>query len=248
LVFQSVIYTYDGWYSVIYFGDEIENPGSGIPRAMMVSVLLLTGIYVLTNVAVLHLLPVAEVARQSLSVAPLAVALVGHYGDSLVYLLMIISLLALVNATLLDCPRVLYVMAEQGAGFRQLTRINAGGTPTVGLLATVAALFAMIISGSFESVLALCAFFSVAKYTLAYLALFLLRKKEPGTQRPYRAWGYPWTVGLVLVLSLVFLGAAVAADTRHSVYGLTVILGSCPAFLLLKRALRRGSSLSRYTE
>jgi APA family basic amino acid/polyamine antiporter len=96
-VVQSVIYTYDGWYSLIYFGDEIENPGREIPRAMMTSVLLLTGIYVLTNVAVLHVVPVTEMTRQTLSVAPLAVALVGQYGNGFVYLLMIVSLLALAN-------------------------------------------------------------------------------------------------------------------------------------------------------
>jgi len=106
-------------------------------------------------------------------------------------------------------------MAEDGAGFRQLTRVNVGGTPTVGLWATAAALFAMIISGSFQFV--------------------LLRKKEPETPRPYRAWGYPWTVGLVLFLSVIFLASALAADTRHSFYGLSVILASCPAFWLLKR-------------
>ena len=235
LVVQTVIYTYDGWYSVIYFGDEIENPGREIPRAMMTSVLLLAGIYVLTNVAVLHVVPVTEMTRQTLSVAPIAVALVGQYGNSFVYLVMIVSLLALANATLLDCPRVLYIMAEDGAGFRQFTRVNAGGTPTVGLWATAAALFLMIISGSFQFVLALGAFFFVAKYTLAYLAVFLLRKKEPETPRPYRAWGYPWTVGLVLFLSPIFLASALAADTRHSFYGLSVILASCPAFWLLKR-------------
>src|SRR5207245_2165731 len=106
-------------------------------------------------VAVLHVVSVTDMARQNLSVAPLAVVLIGRHSNSFVYLLMIDSLLALTNATLLDCPRVLYIMAKGGAGFRQLTRVNAGGTPTVGLLATAAALFAMIISGSFQFVMAL---------------------------------------------------------------------------------------------
>jgi basic amino acid/polyamine antiporter, APA family len=241
LVVQSVVYTYDGWYGVIYFGDEIENPGREIPRAMVLSVLLLSVIYVLTNVALLHAVSVKELARQTLSVAPLGVALVGQYGDTLVYLLMIVSLLALANATLLQCSRVLHVMSEYGAGLRQLTHVNSGGTPSVGLWITTATLFAMIVSGSFDFVLALGAFFFVAKYTLAYLALFLLRKKEPETPRPYRAWGYPWTVGVVLVLSLMFLGAAFAADTRHSLYGLTILLASCPMFWLVKRVSAAGA-------
>jgi APA family basic amino acid/polyamine antiporter len=208
---------------------------------MMISVLLLTLIYVLMNVALLHTVSVTELARQRLSVAPLGIALVGHYGDMLVYLLMIVSLLALANATLLDCSRVLYVMALDGAGFRQLTQVNAGGTPSVGLWVTTAMLFAMILSGSFQVVLALGAFFFVAKYTLAYLALFLLRKKEPETSRPYRAWGYPWTVGLVVLLSLMFLRAAFAADTRSSLYGLIILLASCPMFWLVKRVSAAGA-------
>ena len=61
----------------------------------------------------------------------------------------------------------------------------------------------------------------------------MLRVREPDRDRPYRAWGYPWTTGVALLGSVAFLVGAIAGDTRHSVYALLVLAVSYPVFRLM---------------
>jgi len=96
----------------------------------------------------------------------------------------------------------------------------------------VAASVGFILTGSFERVIAIMAFFFVADYALAYTAVFVLRWREPGTERPYRAWGYPWTTGIALAGSLAFLVGAVLSDTRNSLWSLGVLAVSYPLYKL----------------
>ena len=82
--------------------------------------------------------------------------------------------------------------------------------------------------------LAIVTFFFVTDYLFAYVAMFVLRWKEPNAERPYRAWGYPWTTGLALVGSLAFVAGALVSDTRNSLYALLVLALSYPLYLAFK--------------
>src|SRR5260370_21492326 len=113
-------------------------------------------------------------------------------------------------------------MPPVGLLTRRAAAVNKGGTPSA-LLLIVAASVGFILTGSFERVAAIMAFFFVADYALAYAAVFILRWREPETERPYRAWGYPWTTALALIGSLAFLAGAVWSDTRNSLYSLAVL-------------------------
>jgi basic amino acid/polyamine antiporter, APA family len=235
LVLQAVIYTYDGWYSVIYFGDEIRNPGREMPRSMLNGVYLLSAIYLLVNAALFHVLGVAGVANENLPVAALGRVIFGPAGNTVVRGLMVIALVSLVNSVVLSASRVLYAMTRDGWGARGMARVNRGGTPSVALFVTAAVSIAFLLSGSFEKALAVTTIFYVAKYTLSYLAVFWLRKREPAMPRPYRAWGYPWTTGAAVAGSLAFLAGAIVSDTRNSVYGFLILLGSYPIYRLARK-------------
>ncbi len=235
LVLQAVIYTYDGWYSVIYFGDEIHNPGREMPRSMLNGVYLLSAIYLLVNAALFHVLGVAGVANENLPVAALGRVIFGPTGNTVVRGLMVIALVSLVNSVVLSASRVLYAMTRDGWGARSMARVNRGGTPSVALFVTAAVSIAFLLSGSFEKALAVTTIFYVAKYTLSYLAVFWLRKREPAMPRPYRAWGYPWTTAAAVAGSLAFLAGAIVSDTRNSVYGFLILLGSYPIYRLARK-------------
>ncbi len=239
LVLQPVIYTFDGWYGSIYFGDEIKNPGREMPRSMLHSVFLLSAIYLLTNAALFHVLGVAGVAKGDLPVAALGAAIFGRAGDTAVRALMVVALVALVNGVILSATRVLYAMSCDGWGARALTRVNEGGTPSVALLLSTAAAMAFLLSGSFNRVIAVTTFFFVAKYGISYFAVFMLRKREPGTPRPYRTWGYPWTTALAVAGSAAFLAGAFASDMRNSLYGLLLLLASYPVYRLTKKSAQQ---------
>jgi basic amino acid/polyamine antiporter, APA family len=96
---------------------------------------------------------------------------------------------------------------------------------------------ALVVTGTFDLVLAITAFFFVANYTLTFLSLLLLRKQEPAAPRPYRAKGHPWTTGGVFALSVIFLIGAVAADTRNSAYSLILLALSWPLYRILRPKL-----------
>ncbi len=235
LVLQAVIYTFDGWYGTLYFGDEIKNPGREIPRSMLTGVLLLSAIYLLTNGALFHVLGIAGVAKENLPVAALGASILGAPGNTAVRALMVVALAALANSSFLAATRVLYAMSRDGWGARGVTRVNSGGTPTVALLLTMCATMIFLLSGSFNTVIAVTTFFFVARYAMSYFAVFRLRKIEPDTPRPYRAWGYPWTTVAAVAVSLAFLVGVIASDTRNSMYGLLVLVASYPVYTLAKK-------------
>jgi APA family basic amino acid/polyamine antiporter len=236
LSLQAVIYTYDGWSGVIYFSEEVTNPGRSIPRALFGGVIAVIVIYLLVNVALLYVLPISEMAGKDFAAGAAAQAIFGPHGDTVFRTLTIVSMLSAINAYHLMSTRVLFAISRDGLFMKTGAYVNEGGTPTVALLssATVAVLF-IVFGQTFETVLTVLAFFFVANYTLSFISLFVLRRREPNKERPYRAWGYPWTTGLALAASLIFLVGAIVSDTKNSVYALILLAVSYPLFLLMKR-------------
>jgi APA family basic amino acid/polyamine antiporter len=237
LVLQAVIYTFDGWYSSLYFGDELKNPGREMPRSMLSGVLLLSAIYLLTNAALFHILGIAGVAKENLPVAALGASIFGALGNTAVRALMVLALAALANSSILAATRVLYAMSRDGWGPRGIARVNTGGTPSIALLLTACATMTFLLSGSFDRVIAVTTFFFVARYAMSYLAVFRLRKREPDTPRPYRAWGYPWTTAAAVAGSVAFLIGVIASDTRNSAYSVAVLLASYPIYWLAQKKI-----------
>ena len=237
LVLQAVIFTFDGWYSSLYFGDEIKNPGREMPRSMLSGVLLLSAIYLLTNSALFHVLGIAGVAKEDLPVAALGASIFGEFGNTAVRALMVLALAALANTSFLSATRVLYAMSRDGWGARGIARVNAGGTPSIALLLTTCATMIFLLSGSFDRVIAVTTFFFVARYAMSYLAVFRLRKREPDTPRPYLAWGYPWTTAAAVAGSVAFLVGVIASDTRNSAYSLLVLVASYPVYRLAQKKI-----------
>jgi APA family basic amino acid/polyamine antiporter len=123
------------------------------------------------------------------------------------------------------------IFALGGAQGLQATQaVNPGGTPTVALALSTAVTIAFAATGAFERVIAVAAFFFVAIYTASFSAVFRLRRKEPATPRPYRAWGYPYSTAIALLGSIAFLIGAVLADPRHSLIAVGLLLLSYPVF------------------
>jgi APA family basic amino acid/polyamine antiporter len=230
---QATIYTYDGWDGVIYFGDEIKNPGYLIPRAIFASLFSVVLIYLLVNAAVLYVLPMNEIAGNTFSLGLAAERVFGAYGDFIFRSIMVLALFSSLNALHLMGARVIYAMSRDGLFFRAVSRVNKGGTPTLGLLlsALVGLAFAIF---SFERVIAMLAFFFVTNYLLSFVSLFLLRMHEPALPRPYRAWGYPWTTALALLGSIGFLIEAVREDRTNSLLTLVALACSYPVYRVLK--------------
>lgn len=240
LALQAVIYTYDGWAGVVYFSEEVRDPTRDIPRALFGGVLSIIAIYLLVNLALLYVLPLSRIAGEKLAVGAAAQVVFGTYGDTIIRTLTIIAMLSGINAYHLMASRVLFAMSRDGLFSAKAAQVNEGGTPTVALFVSTIVAVLFILSGTFEKVIAVLAFFFVANYTMTFISVFVLRWREPNLARPYRAWGYPWTTALALVGSIAFLAGAVASDTRNSVYALLLLAASYPAFISLRWVAGRG--------
>jgi APA family basic amino acid/polyamine antiporter len=240
LAMQAVIFTYDGWNGIVYFSGELKNPASDIPRSMFGGVAAVAAIYLLVNIGFMYVLSIGEMSGQPLVAATAANRIFGANGDIVIRVLTIVSLLSAVNAFQLMTSRVLHRLGVFGF-VPAADYVNRGGTPVVALLLSAAACLAMVLTGTLEIVLAVTAFLFVAQYTLIFFTVFLLRRREPGVIRPFRALGHPWTTGLVLVLSIGFLIGAFLADTRNSVYSVALIALSWPLYLVVKPQSERSA-------
>jgi len=237
LSLQSVIYTYDGWNGVVYFSEEVTDPGRDVPRAMFGGVFIIIVIYLLVNLALLYVLPISQIAGQDFAPGVAAQAIFGRHGNTIFLTLTILSMLSAINAYHLMATRVLFAISRDGLFAKKATEVNKGGTPTFALFTSAAVALVFIVFGqTFDEVITVLAFFFVANYTLSFISVFVLRRREPEKDRPYRAWGYPWTTALALIGSVLFLAGAVASDTRNSIYALVLLAVSYPLFRLLKRA------------
>ncbi len=246
---QAVIYTIDGWDGIIYFGEEVRQPGRDIPRAIFGSVFSIMGIYLLLNLIALYILPMNEIAGNTFVLGTVADRVFGTLGDPIIRSIMVVSMLSCLNANQLFCTRTLYAMSCDGLFFRPAARVNAGGTPTVSLfLSTIVGVLFVLISflsvNAFGRVIAMLSFFFVANYTLSYFSVFALRRREPQMARPYRAWGYPWSTGIALAASVLFLIGSIVTDQKNAPLALGMLVLSYPVFRILKWASRETSDKS----
>lgn len=241
IALQGVLYTYDGWTGVIYFSEEVHDPGRDVPRAMIGGVLLVIAIYVLLNAALLWVLPIGAIAASKLPAGLAAETIFGARGDTVIRVLAILSMLSAINAFMMMASRTLFGMSRDGLFHRVASRVNRGGTPAIALWIGAAVAIAFLFVGAFDQVVAVLAFFFVVSYTVSFSAVFILRWREPELERPYRAWGFPFTTGLVLIGSIVFLIGAVLSDRENSKWALGALAVSYPIYWLTQRSVGRST-------
>lgn len=235
LALQSVIYTYDGWSAVIYFSEEVKDHGKSIPRAMLSSVTTIAILYILINIAFLAVVSLPTIAGSDFAGGVVAERLFGGSGFNILRALVVLVLLSAVSSNVLMAPRVLYAMSKDGLFWRGAREVNQGGTPDVALIISSMLAAAFIVTGTFVTVIAKLAFFFVANYTLSFVTLFVLRRRERDVPRPYRAWGHPFTTGIALLASVVFLAGAILSDMESSLHATGLLFLSVPVYLIIRR-------------
>jgi basic amino acid/polyamine antiporter, APA family len=237
IALQLVLQTYDGWQSALYFAGEDKDPARNLPRAFIGGELVVIAVYLLMNVALLRVLPLPQLATSTLPAADATQLLVGARGGMLITALSAFSLLPLISAVMLMAPRILYAMGRDGMLPPAVGFVDRAGTPLVAMVITAGGALALLATRTFEVMSAMSAFFAVASYSGAFIALLVLRRREKDLPRPFRVWGYPWTTIAVLVASLAFLVGMVASAPRISVIALIVLATSYPVFRLTARRI-----------
>ena len=153
-------------------------------------------------------------------------------------LISLLTMLSLMNNTMLMAPRILYGIGRDGLFTKSSAAVSEGGTPRVALAITFACVVVIVLTGSFEQIVALFAVLFLVYYIAAFLAVFVMRYRFPTLSRPYKALGYPFSTSIVLVGSIAFLIAAVVEDSRSGIIAGLFIAACAPAYALMARSRR----------
>ena len=231
---RAIVVTYDGWYEAIYFTEEDTDAAKHLPRAMLGGVVLVLGLYLLMNLAFLHVLSIPALAASKLPAADAARIVFPAWSGWFVTVLSLLTLLSLMNAVLLGTPRILLAIGRDGLFTERAARVGPGGTPRVALLLSAATTAILIASGSFEVIIAVAAILVAAMYCANYIAVIVLRLREPDMVRPFRAWGYPVTTVLGLAASLAFLAAAIHDDPASAYRAVALLAMAAPAYAWMR--------------
>ncbi len=236
---QLILGTYDGWGSPVFFAEENVNPGKSMPRALFGGALIVMFIYLLINVALFYLLPVASIAGSQLAVGDAARVIFGEAGYTILILIAVFSLIGILNAIVMLCPRILFGLSREGFFIRQGTAVNKGGTPYVGLITSSVIAVALVVISSFDQLFALGAFMTMFVSSLMFSSVIKLRISEPNLPRPFKAWGYPYVNVFMLLISIAIFVSYIFADPKNFIVILVLILASIPAFIYLNKRIKR---------
>lgn len=239
-VVAAVVYTYDGWYAPSYFSGEMKSGARAVAIGSLQAAMIVAALYILLNLAIVVSVPLGALIGHELALAGAIEAIYGAGAGTLVIIAAIFILLSHQNLQYMVASRVLYSLSTDGLGTQRATSVNDRGTPAGAVLITWALTVFLIAIGEFLLLLSLVTIFFVAMYVGLVVGVFRLRRQEPDTERPFRAWGFPFT-GYICAAGWLAVAIFVAATQwKSTVYGVTLTAVSIPVYLFLRR--RRGAA------
>lgn len=230
---NGALQAYDGAYQIVYMAGEVKNPGTTLPRSLILGLIICMIIYMLVTAAMIYILPVQDMAGSSLVASDAAKIAFGTIGGGFIALLICLSVLGATNALVLSSPRITFAMAEQKSFHRWAGKMHpAFNTPGNALILHFVWMSILVISGSFI-ILADMYIFIVWTFNLMIIGgLFILRKKMPDADRPYKVWAYPWMPLLVLAFNAFYLIMVLYRDISDYLSGKTHIMNSVLGLVL----------------
>ena len=227
----AVMWAYDGWADLTFMAGEVRDPGRTLPRALLGGTAAIVVIYLIVNAAYLYVLPADEMAGSVLVAADAARRILGDAGASLIAAMVMLSAFGALNGSTMTGPRIFYAMADDGLFFQPIAAVHPRyQTPwlAIGLAALLGVGYVSI--RSFEQladsfILGIWPF-----YALAVGAVFLLRRKRPDLERPYRTVGYPVVPAVFLIASVAMLLNSLVEQPGATLFGFGIIASGVPVF------------------
>ncbi len=235
----GVLWCYDGWYSATFCAGEMRDPSRSLPRGMLMGTLITTALYILVNLVYLRAMPLHELGQSTGIGAAAATALFGSRFAALVTLAVFISVFGCLSANVLTAARIYLPMAQDGLFFRALAKIHpVHRTPSACIVAQAAWSIVLAFSGTYEQLGTYVIFATFTFHTATGAALFVLRRQRPNQPRPYRAWGYPWTPIVFILVAFTFVANTLSVRPIESLWGLLLMALGLPAYLWWRRTAK----------
>ena len=236
LVVASIIYTYDGWIYASYFSGEIKGGSGTVARTCIKGVVIVILLYVFLTAALAWKVPLANLAGSELALASALEIVISPLAATIVLVTAIIILLAHQNLAYMTTPRILQALAADGLAVKRAAKISKDGNPIFAVLVSWGLSVGLIMIGGFKFLLHLSVFFYVFLYVLLIAGVIILRFRQPNTDRPYWAWGHPWSTYTCLLgwIGLSLFQAVNEIDT--AVYAAILTAVSWPVYRALMRS------------
>lgn len=242
------LFSSDAWNNVTFIAGEIKDPKKNIPKSLFFGTTIVTVIYILANLAYLALLPkggdpmATDAIGQGIMFAAndrvgagAASVIFGGLGISMMAALIMISTFGCNNGLILAGSRLFYAMSSDGLFFKQAKKLNQFNVPSVAMWIQGIWASILCLSGKYGDLLVYSTFASLLFYILTIFGIFILRKKEPDTERPYKAFGYPFIPALYILVTLAICVDLLVYDLRNAGMGLLIVLLGIPIYFIADR-------------
>ncbi len=228
------IFSSDAWNNVTFIAGEVKNPKRNIGLSLFLGTLIVTIIYVVTNLMYLSVLPVQQLAFATDNRIALSVSneIFGSSGTIILALLIMVSTFGCNNGLILAGARVYYTMARDGLFFRKTGTLNKNSVPGYALWIQCLVACALCLSGKYGDLLDMVSFVVVLFYVLTIIGIFILRKKRPDAERPYKAFGYPVLPAIYIIMGISFCILLILYKREYTWPGMIIVLLGIPLYYL----------------
>ena len=231
------IFSSDAWNNVTFIAGEIKNPKRNIGLSLFLGTLIVTVIYIAANLMYLSVLPLNEIANApSDRVAVVASNIIfGNIGTYVIAVMIMISTFGCNNGLILAGARVYYTMAQDGLFFKKAGTLNKNAVPAWALWAQCIVAGLLCLSGKYGDLLDMVSFIVVIFYILTIIGIFILRKKRPEMERPYKAFGYPILPAIYILMGTCFCVLLIIYKPNFTWPGLIITLIGIPLYYIALR-------------
>jgi APA family basic amino acid/polyamine antiporter len=246
----AALWAYDGWNNMPMAAGEVQNPGRNIPRALILGMLVVLAVYLLANLAYFYALPLNEVMtssstayREALPVATKAAqTFLGDLGGKLVSVAFVLSAIGALHGSILSNARVPFAMARDGLFFARLGELSEKSrVPVWSIIVQAVWASVLAVSGSFDQLTDYVIFASWIFYGLTTSSVFVLRRKLPQAERPYRTLGYPVMPFLFVLVAVWLIINTLQTSPVESMVGILLIALGLPLYFYYRRGQRRAT-------
>jgi len=237
IALAACLMVYNGWSYVSFVAGEVRNPQRNLLRALVIGMAAIIVLYVFANLAYLRVMTLPEIASTERVGADLATRTMGSMGGTFVSLTVLLSIIGAVNGCILTAARLPFAQARDRLFFARFGKIHPRfHTPASAIVWGGAWTAVLILTGSYETLYSYSIVAAWIFYTLSVAAVFVLRRKQPHRERPYRMWGYPYTLWLFVGVSVWFVMDAFLAQPWPSFMAFVIIATGVLAYWIWRKA------------
>jgi APA family basic amino acid/polyamine antiporter len=240
VAFIAVFWTYDGWVYVSWAAGEVRDPERTIPRSLILGIGIVMALYLAMNAVYIYTMPVSQIAAEGTLAEAVATTLFSPAVAGLLSVIIAISALGGCSSCVLAGARISYAMGRDALFFKRMGDVHSRfRTPHIALIAQGIWSAVIALTGTYDQLFTYTMFGMVLSYVACVVALFVLRRSQPNTRRPYKCFGYPWLPGLYVLLIGGWIINTIIERPNEAYSCMAVMAIGVPGYIYWKRSAKK---------